>query len=100
MIAYRANLTLLSHMGQQPQNGESPDAFVDRICKEFNNPDYADFVRAVSYSRYGGRPLRKENVEVGLRAYRTFLRGMRPMERLRFTLTRILRGLGDFESIP
>lgn len=100
MIAYRANLTLLAHMGQSPQNGETPDAFVERVCKDLNNPDYADFVRAVSYSRYGGRPLRKEHVEVGLRAYRTFLKSMRPAERARFTLTRIVRGLGDFESIP
>ena len=44
--------------------------------------------------------LKKEHVEVGLRAYRTFLKSMRPAERARFTLTRIVRGLGDFESIP
>ncbi len=100
MIAYRANLTLLAHMGQSPQNGETPDAFVQRICKELDNPDYVDFVQAISYSRYGGRPMKKENVELGLRAYRRFLRGLRPMERLRFTLTRIIRGLGDFENIP
>lgn len=100
MIAYRANLTLLAHMGQQPQSGETPDAFVSRVCGELDNPDYADFVRAVSVSRYGRRPMRREQVEVGLRAYRTFLRGMRPLERVRFTFTRIVKGLGDFERIP
>ena len=100
MIAYRANLTVLAHMGQSPQNGETPDAFVRRVCKDFDNPDYADFVRAISYSRYSGHPIKKENVEVGLRAYRRFVNGLRFIERLRFTLTRIARGLGDFESIP
>ncbi|MBR1559429.1 MAG: DUF4129 domain-containing protein [Clostridia bacterium] len=100
MIAYRANLTLLAHMGQQPQNGETPDAFVERVCREFDNPDYAEFVRAVSYARYGGRPLRKEHVELGLNAYRAFLKGMRLRERVRFTLSRLFRGLGDFENIP
>ena len=100
MIAYRANLTVLAHMGQSPQNGETPDAFVQRVCKDFDNPDYADFVRAISYSRYSGHPIKKENVEVGLRAYRRFVNGLRFTERLRFTLTRIARGLGDFESIP
>ena len=100
MIAYRANLTVLAHMGQSPQNGETPEAFVQRLGRDFDNPDYADFVKAVSYSRYGGRPAKKENVELGLRAYRRFLQGMRPVERLRFTLTRIMRGLGDFENIP
>ena len=100
LIAYRANLTLLLHMGQAPRSGESPDAFVHRLCQELNNPDYEDFVKAFSLNRYAGHPLRKEDVERGLRAYRRFLRAMRPVERLRFTLTRITRGLGDFEQIP
>ena len=35
-----------------------------------------------------------------LRAYERFRDAMGLRERLRFTLTRILRGLGDFEAIP
>lgn len=100
LIAYRANLTLLGHMGHEPQSGESPDAFADRVCRELDNPDYAAFVKAVSYSRYGNRPLKKEDVDRGLRAYRRFLSQMRFGERLRLIRTRVLRGLGDFESIP
>ena len=100
MIVYRASLTLLSHMGQVPQGGETPEAFVERVSKELSNPDYADFARAVTLNRYGGRPMKRADVDVGLRAYRRFKNGMRPMERVRFTATRILRGLGDFEAIP
>ncbi|MGX8706303.1 MAG: transglutaminase domain-containing protein, partial [bacterium] len=100
LIAYRANLTILSHMGQQPQTGETPDAFAQRIGREYRNPDYAEFVKAVLHNRYGGRPMKKESVEIGLRAYRRFLNGLSLIERLRFTITRIMRGLGDFENIP
>ena len=100
MMIYRATLTLLSHMGQVQQGGETPEAFVARVSEELQNPDYADFARAVTLNRYAGKPVRKDDVEVGLRAYRRFLHGMRRSERLRFTLTRLFRGLGDFESIP
>ena len=100
MIAYRANLTLLNHMGQAPVSGEAPEAFAQRVSKQLDNPDYAAFVRAVTLSRYGRRPLKKEDIQAGLRAYLVFEKGMRRSERLRFGLTRVFRGIGDFESIP
>lgn len=100
MIVYRASLTLLSHMGQYPQTGESPEAFAQRVAKETENPDFEAFTRAVTLGRYGGRPIRRDDVNVGLRAYQRFEKGMRNTERARFTLTRIFRGLGDFEQIP
>ena len=100
MIAYRANLTLLAHMGQYPQNNESPEAFAQRVSKELDNPDYAAFVHSVTLGRYGGRPIKRADVEAGLRAYERFGKGMGRMERARFLLTRIFRGLGEFEQIP
>ena len=100
MIVYRACLTLLSHMGQYPQTGESPEAFAQRVAKETENPDFEAFTRAVTLGRYGGRPIRRDDVNAGLRAYQRFEQGMRNAERARFTLTRIFRGLGDFEQIP
>ena len=100
MIAYRANLTLLAHLGQFPQSGESPDAFAQRVSAELNNPDFTAFASAVTLGRYGGRPIRRADVTQGLRAYRGFLGAMRRTERARFLLTRIFRGLGDFEQIP
>lgn len=100
MIAYRANLTLLAHLGQYAQSGESPDAFAQRVSKELNNPDYADFVKAVSLGRYGGKPIKRADVDAGLRAYERFEKGMRWNERVRYVLTRVFKGLGDFEQIP
>ena len=100
MMVYRATLTLLSHMGQVQQGGETPEAFVERVSQELENLDYAEFARAVTLNRYAGKPLRKDHVETGLRAYRRFMGSMRVPERLRFTLTRLLHGLGDFENIP
>ena len=100
MILYRANLTLLSHMGQTPVNGEAPEAFAARVSGAFKNPDFAAFAGAVAQSSYGKKPLRREDVERGLRAYRGFRAAMGLREKLRFMLTRILRGLGDFEAIP
>ena len=100
LMIYRATLTLLAHMGQLQQGGETPEAFVERVSLELQNPDYAEFARAVTLNRYAGKPIKKDDVEIGLRAYRRFLHGMRHTERLRFTLTRLTRGLGDFENIP
>lgn len=100
MIAYRANLTLLCHMGQYPQSGESPEAFAKRVAAELDNPDFEAFGSAVTRARYGGRPAKHDDVEAGLRAYERFEKGMRWTERARFLATRIFRGLGSFEQIP
>ena len=100
MIAYRANLTLLNHMGQGPVNGETPEVFADRVSAQWNNPDFARFVRAVALNRYGNRQIRREDLEAGLRAYRAFEAGLGRFERIRYALHRIVRGLGDFEAIP
>ena len=100
MILYRANLTLLAHMGQGTLSGESPEAFAERITAQFANADFAYFVSGVSMNIYAGRPIGSEIIMAGRRAYAVFMSAMRPMEKLRFTLTRIFRGLGSFESIP
>ena len=100
MIAYRANLTLLSQMGQGPVNGETPEVFARRVADQFDNPDFECFTQAVTLNRYGNRPIRRGDIDAGLRAYRIFKRSMSRLERLRFGLTRVFRGLGDFETIP
>lgn len=100
MIVYRANLTLLAHMGQMPVNGETPEAFAVRASAQFKNPEYIAFVRAVTAASYGRKPLSRNDIENGLRAYVGFGGAMGRREKLRFTLTRVFRGLGDFEAIP
>lgn len=100
MILYRGILTLLAQMGQAPVSGESPEAFVERIAKQFDNKDYKAFVQAVSMNRYAGKPLVKEDIDAGRKAYNTFMKGMRFKEKVKFGLVRIFHGLGNFESIP
>lgn len=100
LILYRANLNLLARMGLAPGNGETPDAFAARVTAAIPNADYAEFVSAVAVSRYSGRPLTKQSVDAGARAYASFLQGMSRMERLKYHLGRLLRGFGDTENIP
>lgn len=100
MILYRANLTLLSHMGQGALSGESPEAFAKRISGQFGNEDFAFFVKGVSMSVYAGKNVDREVIAAGRRAYTSFEKSMRPMEKMRFVLTRVFRGLGSFEAIP
>ena len=100
MIAYRANLTLLQCMGLVPGSAETPEAFARRVASQQQSPDFAAFGEAVARSRYARAPLKKEDIQSGLRAYLGFKKGMRLSEKLRFTIVRVFHGLGDFESIP
>ena len=100
MVAYRANLTLLAHLGQTPAGGEAPEAFAERVAAQLKNPDYAEFVRAVTGARYGRRPVKRADVDLGLRAYRRFATALGRREKARYALHRVLKGLGDFEAIP
>ncbi|MBR3274109.1 MAG: hypothetical protein IKF98_09380 [Clostridia bacterium] len=100
MILYRTNLTVLAHLGQAPMGGEPPVAFARRVSEQLKSGDFAEFAEAVSDASYGRQPLKREHIDAGLRAYRRFRDALGLKERIRFTLTRIFRGLGDFERIP
>ena len=100
MILYRANLTLLAHLGLAPMGGETPVAFARRAAEPLKNDDFTAFVKAVSDASYGRQPLKRADIDAGLRAYEGFRRALGLKEKIRFTATRITRGLGDFERIP
>ena len=100
MILYRSCLTLLANAGQTPANDEAPEAFARRVSGQIDNPEFIAFSEAVARFRYGRKPLRREDIDAGLKAYDNFRSAMGWRERLRFTLTRLFRGLGDFEAIP
>ena len=93
-------LTLLAQTGQVPMSGETPGAFARRVGAQTRNPDFIAFADAVAMSVYARAGASRESVEQGRCAYRAFLSGLRRGERLRFAVTRIFKGLGDFESIP
>ena len=100
MILYRANLTVLAHLGQAPMGGETPAAFAARAAEQFNNGAFAEFAAAVSDASYGRKPLKREDIEAGLKAYDRFAEALGWKERARFVWIRVFRGLGDFERIP
>ena len=81
-------------------NGETPAAFAARAAQAIPNPAYEAFVSEVVRSRYSGRPVAREGLEAGRRAYVVFLNSMRRGERLRYHLRRMLHGIGDLENIP
>ena len=62
MILYRANLTVLAHLGQAPMGGEPPAAFAARAAEQFNNGAFAEFAAAVSDASYGRKPLKREDI--------------------------------------
>lgn len=100
MILYRANLTVLAHLGQAPMGGETPAAFAARAAEQFKNGAFAEFAAAVSDASYGRKSLKREDIDAGLRAYRGFVDALGWKERARFAWTRVFKGLGDFERIP
>ncbi|MBQ8507830.1 MAG: DUF4129 domain-containing protein [Clostridia bacterium] len=100
LILYRGILTLLLQIGLLPQSGETPEQFAARAVLAMPNPYYEDFVSEVVRSRYSGKPLTRETLEAGRRSYVHFLDNMRPVDRARYHLRRMLRGIGDLESIP
>ncbi|MDY5219771.1 MAG: transglutaminase domain-containing protein [Eubacteriales bacterium] len=100
LILYRAMLTLLAQTGLAPMSGETPEAFAQRAVQAMPNDDYEHFVADVVRSRYSGKPLTRQTLEAGRRAYLAFLNSMRRSEKLRYTLRRVLHGIGDVEQIP
>ena len=100
LILYRANLTLLAHLGMTPGGGEAPASFARRAAEQFKNPHYAPFVEAVTAASYGRQPASRADVQRGLRAYDSFKVCLSRRERLRFIRTRIFHGLGSYDAIP
>ena len=100
LLLYRAMLTLLNQLGLAPQNGETPEAFAQRVTQTLPNPEYVRFVRDVARCRYAGVEADAAAVAHGRKAYSAFVRKLRRGERLRFDARRALRGLGSTEAIP
>ena len=100
LILYRACLTLLATRGIAPENGESPILFAQRVNTLIANDDFETFARAVERCAYSRAEAKREAVVAGRRAYQTFERSMTLAEKLKYTLRRLLKGLGDFTAIP
>lgn len=100
MILYRSILTLLAQTGQVPMSGETPGMFARRVTAQVKNPEFIAFADAVAMSAYARAGVGKPVVDAGRRAYQTFEKNMKRSEKIKFIITRLLKGLGEFESIP
>jgi len=100
LILYRGILTLLSQAGQIPLSGETPMQFASRVVKSMPNAHYEDFVAEVVRSRYSGKNISRQTLELGRCAYQAFLASMNRGERFRYHLRRALHGIGSTEMIP
>ena len=86
--------------GIAPENGESPIPFAQRVNTLIANDDFETFARAVERCAYSRAEAKREAVVAGRRAYQTFERSMTLAEKLKYTLRRLVKGLGDFTAIP
>ena len=101
LILCRALLALIARTGQVPMGGEEMPAFARRVAVgTLADPQLEQFFSRLTYSRYAGKPLRAEDVQIGLRAYRSLRAHVRRSERVRFDMHRALHGLGDTTAIP
>ena len=100
LILYRSCLTLLGVKGLYPMNDESPVPFAERVSAICVNEDYVPFARAIERIAYARAEADKESLAAGKRAYRTFARSLTIGEKIKFTIRRLFKGLGDFTAIP
>ena len=99
-ILYRAILTLNRQVGTIPMSAESPVQYARRICADGQNSAFILFASAISGLAYGKAIPTQDTVEAGREAYTAFLNSASRRQRIRYTLTRLTRGLGRFDQIP
>ncbi len=100
LILYRSCLTLLGVKGLYPMNDESPVPFAERVNAISANEDFVPFARAIERIAYARAEADKSSLAAGKRAYQTFARSLTIGEKIKFTIRRLFKGLGDFTAIP
>jgi hypothetical protein len=101
MVWYRAILTVLSTDNIEPQGGESPVVFADRLVQGGEAPDaFLALSRAVAISSYSGKnPGEQVFMQADL-AYHALIGQMKWTSRLRWLIHRMLHGIGNYRQIP
>lgn len=100
LLLYRACLTVLSICGLVPKNGETPKDFANRVNAVVVNADFMQFASALESVVYANRPAGREGVMIGRKAYQKFCQSLNLRKKIKFTLRRIFKGLGDYRQIP
>ncbi len=100
-VWYRALLTLLEQQGQLPNPEEAPEQFALRMAEAgITDEAFLLVAQSISMNRYAGQNVPAEAIRQARFAYERLQRQLKPFERLRWLLQRILKGPGSSAQIP
>lgn len=101
MVWYRAVLTLLMRSGFVPEGGETPEQFAVRLVGANAAPEQLiELARAVERQQYARSGADNEALELAETVYGLLLNQMKPIDRVRWEMYRIMKGIGNFRQIP
>ena len=98
---YRAMLSVLEEQGQTPAPGETPILYAERL-KEANiaGEQFRYVSEQLSLARYARKKPDAAALKQAREAYALLAAQLKPLEKARYTLRRLKRGLGDTKQIP
>ena len=100
-VWYRALLTLLEQQGQLPNPEEAPEQFALRMAEAgIADEAFVQVAQSISMNRYAGQNVPAEAIQQARFAYERLKGQLKPFERLRWLLQRILKGPGSSACIP
>ena len=87
--------------GYVPEGGETPEQFARRLAEAKAAPrQLIDLAQAVECQQYAGTAANASALKLARAVYERLLNQMTPVNRIRWTLYRMARGLGNFHQIP
>lgn len=100
-VWYRAMLTALEEQGHSPAPGETPVAYADRLKEAGVAGEAFRYAsEQLALSRYARRKPDAAALTQAREAYKQLTAQLKPLEKARFMIRRLLRGLGDMKQIP
>ena len=101
MVWYRAILTLLMRGGFVPEGGETPEQFAMRTVAAKAAPEkMIELAQTIERQQYAREKSVPGSVKLAREVYDRLLMQMKPMDRVRWHMHRLLHGFGDFKQIP
>ncbi len=98
---YRAMLTVLEEQGQSPAPGETPQMFADRLKEAGIAQEAFVYVsEQLALARYARKKPDAAALKQAREVYQKLTAQLKPLEKARFLIRRIRRGLGDTKQIP
>ena len=87
--------------GFVPEGGETPERFAERVVAAQAAPEQLlELTQIIGKFQYARSKPEAGSVKLAREVYGRLLAQMKPMERLRWHVYRLSRGIGDFNQIP